>query len=93
MTTNIDRISQPSSSLAPYVLTTEALKSLGLSSSDIEAINQLAGKIDPDKPMTVSQFGRDVADHTTAYADNLLDQKRGDFSAKGQGSAKRPNGK
>lgn len=76
MTTNIDRISQPSSSLAPYALTTEALKSLGLSSSDIEAINQLAGKIDPDKPMTVSQFGRDVADHTTAYADNLLDQVR-----------------
>jgi uncharacterized protein YaaN involved in tellurite resistance len=53
-----------------------SLQSLGLTSADFPVIHELAAKIDESNPLSVSQFGRDVSEHTSKYADELLDQVR-----------------
>lgn len=60
----------------PAVLDAETLKAVGLSQSDLPAITGLAAKIDSRNPISVAEFGRDVADHTSRYADTLLEQVR-----------------
>lgn len=56
--------------------TLKALKDVGLSQGDLPAITGLAAKIDSRNPISVAEFGRDVADHTSRYADTLLEQVR-----------------
>ena len=60
----------------PAVLDAETLKAVGLSQSDLPAITGLAAKIDSRNPISVAEFGRDVAEHTSRYADTLLEQVR-----------------
>lgn len=67
---------QRPSSVAIYTLDEATLKSLGLAQKDVTDITAVAAKIDHENPVTVSQFGREVAEHTTEYADSLLDQVR-----------------
>lgn len=50
------------------------LMDLGLREADVPAIYEVAGRINRDNPLSIAEFGRDVADHTSAYADSLLDQ-------------------
>lgn len=57
-------------------LTPSALQSLGLKPQDIPEIQAAGSKIQEGKPLSVSQFGREVAEHTSRYADSLLDQVR-----------------
>lgn len=52
------------------------LSTLGLSENDLPEINALALLIKPESPDTVFNFGRQVADHTSGYADALLAQVR-----------------
>jgi len=56
--------------------TQENLKALGLREEDLPQIKAVAAQINGDNPLTVSQFGREVAAHTSSYADSLLDQVR-----------------
>lgn len=57
-------------------LTPAHLRELGLGEQDIPEINAVASLIQPDNPLSVAQFGREVADHTSTYTDSLLDQVR-----------------
>jgi len=57
-------------------MTPASLKALGLNEQDIPEIQALAAIIKSDNPLSVSQFGREVAEHTSSYSDNLLDQVR-----------------
>ena len=57
-------------------LTPETLKNLGLKANDLPEIQAVAAMIVADDPMSVSQFGRNVADHASEYTDKLLDQVR-----------------
>ena len=59
-----------------YELSITALQELGLKESDAGDVRQVAQKIQPSNPASVSEFGRDVAEHTSRYADSLLDQVR-----------------
>lgn len=59
-----------------FSLTPVNLNELGLQEADIAEVNQVAQRIQPNNPITVSEFGRDVAEHTSRYADSLLDQVR-----------------
>ncbi len=59
-----------------FPLTTTNLQALGLRDSDVAEIQQVALRIQADNPLTVAEFGRDVAEHTAHYADSLLDQVR-----------------
>ncbi|EPJ7982286.1 toxic anion resistance protein [Pseudomonas aeruginosa] len=52
------------------------LKALGLSDSDLPEIARVAEAIKANDILTVHKFGRDVSDHTSSYADDLLDQVR-----------------
>ncbi|MFC3938025.1 toxic anion resistance protein [Acidovorax facilis] len=52
------------------------LRKLGLTAADLAEISQVAMRIQPENPLTVSEFGRDVGEHTSRYADSLLDQVR-----------------
>lgn len=52
------------------------LQKLGLSIADQAEISQVALRIQPDNPLTIAEFGRDVGEHTSRYADSLLDQVR-----------------
>lgn len=52
------------------------LQALGLSETDLPEIARVAAIINFDSPNSVSEFGRDVAEHTAGYADSLLDQVR-----------------
>jgi uncharacterized protein YaaN involved in tellurite resistance len=52
------------------------LQTLGLTEADLPEIQRVAGNIKFENPNSVSEFGRDVADHTAGYADSLLDQVR-----------------
>lgn len=63
-----------STTTTPLALTD--LQALGLQEQDIPEINALAARIQGDNPLTVAEFGREVADHTSRYADSLLDQVR-----------------
>ena len=66
----------------PAVLDAETLKAVGLSQSDLPAITGLAAKIDSRNPISVAEFGRDVAEHTSRYADTLLEQEIGRASCR-----------
>jgi uncharacterized protein YaaN involved in tellurite resistance len=57
-------------------LTPAGLRALGLREQDLPEIQAVAARIQADNPLTVSQFGREVAEHTSTYADTLLDQVR-----------------
>ncbi|MDP5168573.1 toxic anion resistance protein [Pseudomonas syringae] len=59
-----------------FDLTPAVLDGLGLGSADLDEIEQIAQRIQVNNPSSVSEFGRDVAEHTSAYADSLLDQVR-----------------
>jgi uncharacterized protein YaaN involved in tellurite resistance len=59
-----------------FALTPANLQSLGLQEADVGEIQAVAQRIRPDNPLTVAEFGRDVADHASSYADGLLDQVR-----------------
>lgn len=61
---------------AVSALTPASLTELGLQQSDLVEVSQVAERIQPDNPLSVSEFGRDVAEHTSQYADSLLDQVR-----------------
>ncbi|MGG5276358.1 toxic anion resistance protein [Pseudomonas syringae pv. coryli] len=52
------------------------LQGLGLQESDLAEVNQIALRIQSGNATTVAEFGRDVAEHTSRYADSLLDQVR-----------------
>lgn len=55
-------------------ITPVVLKDLGLREADLPAIQQVASRIQRGNPTSIAEFGRDVADHTSSYADALLDQ-------------------
>lgn len=59
-----------------FALDEPNLQALGLRTTDIAEIEQVARRITADNPQTVAEFGRDVAEHTSRYADSLLDQVR-----------------
>ncbi|MBV7457670.1 toxic anion resistance protein [Acidovorax sp. sif1233] len=59
-----------------FQLSATTLKELGLQDSDAGDVRQVAQKIQPSNPASVSEFGRAVAEHTSRYADSLLDQVR-----------------
>lgn len=54
----------------------EQLKAVGVTQEDMPVITDLAAKIDSRNPISVAEFGRDVAEHTSRYADSLLEQVR-----------------
>lgn len=54
----------------------EMLQNLGLSNEDLPAVRQIADQIVSDNPLSVAEFGRDVAEHTSRYADSMLEQVR-----------------
>ncbi|MDX1366894.1 toxic anion resistance protein [Pseudomonas sp.] len=58
------------------VTSAETLKQLGLQEADLPMIQEVATRIQEGNPLSVAEFGRDVAEHTSAYADSLLDQVR-----------------
>jgi uncharacterized protein YaaN involved in tellurite resistance len=67
-----------------FELSQANLTELGLNDTDIAEIHQVAQRIQPHSPSTVAEFGRDVAEHTSRYADDLLDQVRnGDLDEAG----------
>ncbi|MDG1581052.1 toxic anion resistance protein [Pseudomonas sp. GOM6] len=66
---------QTATMLVPNLGTLD-LGNLGLQESDIAEINQVAVRIQADNPLSVAEFGRDIAEHTASYADDLLDQVR-----------------
>jgi Uncharacterized protein involved in tellurite resistance len=61
---------------SPYVVDSAELQKFGLRLEDESEIKSVAARIDAANPDTVYQFGRDVAEHTAAYADSLLEQIR-----------------
>lgn len=63
-------------STAVALVGAETLKQLGLAETDLRQIQEVATRIQEGNPLSVAEFGRDVAEHTTAYADSLLDQVR-----------------
>lgn len=65
-----------SSTLPSITITATELQALGLKEQDIPEIQAVAERIQSDNPLTVAEFGRAVADHTSNYADGLLDQVR-----------------
>jgi uncharacterized protein YaaN involved in tellurite resistance len=54
----------------------QVLQELGLSEDDRPEIERVAISIQSGDSLTVSKFGRDVSEHTSSYADSLLDQVR-----------------
>lgn len=69
----------------PSVLDGATLTTLGLKSEDMPEVRQIADRIQTNNPLSVSEFGRDVAEHTSRYADGLLDQIRNrDLEAAGE---------
>lgn len=65
-----------SSTLPSITITATELQALGLKEQDIPEIQAVAERIQSDNPLSVAEFGRAVADHTSNYADGLLDQVR-----------------
>ena len=68
----------PASGVAtlPASLDERGLAELGLKSNDLPQIREIADRINAKDPMTVSEFGRDVAEHASRYADELLAEVR-----------------
>lgn len=60
----------------PRGLDEQTMLAIGVTPADLPAINQLAAKIEAGNPLTVAEFGRDVAEHTSRYTDSLLEQVR-----------------
>ena len=58
------------------VLDEKSLQTLGVSQDDFPAVREIANRIEVDNPLSVSEFGREVSDHTSGYADGILDQVR-----------------
>lgn len=58
----------------PALMTPESLGVLGLKPEDAPAIRELANRLNSDDPLTVSVFGRDIAEQTSSYSDELLSQ-------------------
>ena len=59
-----------------FALTPANLEALGLKETDVADIQSVAQRIQPNNPLSVAEFGRDVAEHASRYADGLLDQVR-----------------
>lgn len=59
-----------------FDLTPTHLRELGLQEADIAEVKRVAQRIQPNSPLSVAEFGRDVAEHTSRYADSLLDLVR-----------------
>lgn len=57
-----------------FNLTASSLQTLGLKEEDTPAIIELQSRIQTRNPMSVSEFGRDVAQHTASFADEMLSQ-------------------
>lgn len=57
-----------------FTLDANSLSALGLGDTDIEQIKTVAHTIKLDDLASVANFGREVAAHTSSYADPLLDQ-------------------
>ncbi|HEY8095835.1 MAG TPA: toxic anion resistance protein [Methylobacter sp.] len=57
-------------------LSAQAMKNYGLVEADLPEVTALASKIDASNPLTVSEFGRNVSEHTSNYSDELLAQVR-----------------
>ncbi len=72
----VGELIEASTPTLPAVLDEAALKAVGLNNSDLPVIAGLAAKIDSRNPISVAEFGRDVAEHTSRYADSLLEQVR-----------------
>lgn len=71
--------------ILPAVLDAQALSTLGLKPEDLPEIRQIADRIEVSNPLSVAEFGREVAEHTSRYADTLLDQVRNsDMDAAGE---------
>lgn len=67
------------------ILSVDALNSLGLKNEDIPEIKEIANRISPYNPLTVAEFGRDIAEHTAQYTDHLLSQvKNSDLEEAGE---------
>lgn len=69
-------ISTPESSITAVTLSEAELMELGLNPADTEEISRVASSIQPTRRASVTEFGREIADHTGSYADSLLDQVR-----------------
>lgn len=59
-----------------FDLTASNLNALGLREDDVAEVQQVALRLQPTNPLSVAEFGRDVAEHTSRYADGLLEQVR-----------------
>jgi len=70
------KLTVKTASTPTFALTAANLKELGLQEVDVDEINKVAQRIQPDTPSTIAEFGRDVAEHASRYADSLLDQVR-----------------
>ncbi|EMJ7039729.1 MULTISPECIES: tellurium resistance system protein klaB [Pseudomonadota] len=62
--------------IVAFDMTPATLRELGLQESDVPEVHAVAQRIEVGSPQTVAEFGRDVAEHTSRYADSLLDQVR-----------------
>ncbi len=60
----------------PAMLDEKSLAELGLSSDDIAEVQQVALQIRAGDSTSVSAFGRDAANKTASYADDMLSQVR-----------------
>lgn len=61
---------------ANFPLSESELRSVGVTVADLEQVYELAQKLDIHSAQSVSEFGRNVAEHTATYADSLLEQVR-----------------
>lgn len=75
MNTLAERIAQKPG-LASADLALVHIEDAGLIQQDLQEVTALAARIDASNPLTVAEFGRDVAEHTSQYADSLLEQVR-----------------
>lgn len=60
----------------PAVLTDAMMTSLGLSNTDLPAIQELASRIQVSSPSSVAEFGQEASMHSVTLADDLLMQVR-----------------
>jgi uncharacterized protein YaaN involved in tellurite resistance len=50
------------------------LEAFGLTDDDRHAVEALSDKLDENNPLSITEFGHDIGEHTANYTDNLLDQ-------------------
>lgn len=58
----------------PVLMDAPLLAELGLKQEEFPAVREMADRISSTDPLSVAEFGRDVAEHTSRYADELLSQ-------------------